>query len=225
MRNAKIVFAVLFAGSFAMPANAVPVCLETGEGQAFDIIGLKSTLMVDALSCGMAKNYDSFMLRFQPQILDSQHMMDDFFIRAGGLAGSAMEDSFTTVLANDESDAAANQGSRYCGTAAKQFAEVAALGDTMDLLNFAAGLNLAAPPDASGICPAAPTAPPLVVASAAPPRPKPAPGVVVVQQLPPVTRVAMAQKRPAVPRVVVAQKPLASPPKPVPPPYMMAQMI
>jgi hypothetical protein len=205
MRRTPIVIALLFANNFAVPALAAPACLQPGEAQAFNIIGLKSNLMVDALSCGMAKNYDLFMTKFQPQVLDAQHLMDNYFVRQGGLAGAAMEDSFVTQLANSESGAAAQKGSVFCGQAAKQFAQVGALGGTMDLVSMAVSLKLAAPPAGSGICPAAP---PVVVASAAQP--------------------AVQAPRPRlvphkVPHVMVAQKPRA--PAPAVSPYMMAQTI
>ena len=205
MRHARILFSLIFAGNFITaawtPAFAAAACLQPGEAQGFNIIGLKSVLMVDALSCDMGKNYDGFMVKFQPQILAAQHQMDAYFERAGGLAGQGLEDQFTTQLANSESDTAAAQGAAYCGQAAKQFTAVSGLGSTMDLLSYAVRLNLAAPPGTPGICPAAP---PLVVASAAPPKPR------------------AAAPKPAS-RVAALHKP--HPATPPPSPYMVAQTI
>ena len=212
MRRTRIVIALLFSSNFTMPlaAQAAPAaaCLRHSDAQAFNLIGLKSTLMVAALSCGMAKNYDLFMTRFQPQVLNAQHLMDDYFIRAGGLAGVQMEDGFVTQLANSESDAAAEQGSGFCGQAGEQFAQVAALGGSMDLISLASNLNLASPPAGSGLCPASAPPPPVVVADAAAPtpahRPHPAPH--------------------REPRILVAQKQRPAP-APVASPYLMAQTI
>lgn len=208
MRRTRIIFSLAifsnFVTSACLPAFAAPACLQPGEAQGFSIIGLKSALMVDALTCNLGQNYDSFMIKFQPQILDAQHQMDGYFERAGGLAGQALEDQFTTQLANGESDAAAGQGAGFCGQAAKQFAAVAGLGGTMDLLSYAVQLKLASPPGAPGLCPAAP---PVVVASAPPPKP------------------GLAAPKPTV-RVAAVHKPHhAAPVTPPPSPYMVAQTI
>ncbi len=207
MRCAQIIFSLVFAGNLIStawsPAIAAPACLQPGEVHGFNIIGLKSALMVGALSCDMEKNYDGFMVKFQPQILEAQQQMDHYFVRAGGLAGQALEDQFTTQLANSESDAAAAQGAAFCGQAAKQFATAAGLGGTLDLISYAVKLNLAAPPGAPAQCPAAP---PVVVASAAPPKPR--------------------TVAPKLPRLAAAHKPHpAAPSAPPPSPFMVAQTI
>lgn len=202
MNRTKIMFSLLLTASFCTPALASPACLLPGDAQDFNIIGLKSTLMVDALTCGLNKNYDSFMIKFQPKILDAQHQMDSYFARAGGLSGQSMEDEFTTQLANSESDAAAAQGAAFCNQATSQFAQAAALGGTPDLVSYALKQNLAAPPGTPSQCPGTP---PLTVASAAPPTPKPKPAA-----------------KPAA-RLAATHKP--HPAAPPPPPYMVAQTI
>ena len=70
--------------------------------QAFNIIGLKSALMVAALSCNQQQRYDAFMTQFQPHILTEQHVMDAYFRRMGR-SGQTNEDTFVTLLANDQS--------------------------------------------------------------------------------------------------------------------------
>ncbi len=169
MRRVKTILAAMLYIQFAPAALAEPApCLQPGEAQGFSIIGLKSTLMVDALTCNMNSEYNSFMTRFQPQILDAQHLMDGYFERMDGLAGQAREDEFTTQLANMES-AAASQNARFCGQAVKQFNLVMALNGTMDMVHYAASLPSVPPPNTNS-CPATPAlppaAPPLVVAQA-----------------------------------------------------------
>lgn len=210
----QTVAALIAAGFFsglAPPGRAAALCLQQGDATAFQIIGLKSTLMVEALSCGMAKSYDNFMTRFQDKVLDSQHSMDQFFIRAGGLAGVSMEDGFTTQLANEEADAAAHQGLGFCANAAKQFATVAALAGVPDMEGYAAGQKLAAPPGDAALCPVPPPAPPPTAVA-----------TVIATNLPGSARPTHLRRH-AAPRVELAQKPVA-PPKPVPV-YLAAQTI
>ena len=74
--------------------------------QAFNVVGLKSALMVAALSCNEQDKYDAFMTSFHPHILAAQHTMDAYFHKASGpYSGQKMEDNFVTLLANNQSDA------------------------------------------------------------------------------------------------------------------------
>jgi len=82
--------------------------------QAFNVIGLKSALMVGALSCDMQGKYDAFMTEFQPHILEEQHVMDAYFRRIGGHYGQSREDTFVTLLANNQSVTGIAQGKIFC---------------------------------------------------------------------------------------------------------------
>ncbi len=64
--------------------------------QAFNVIALKSALMVAALTCNQQDQYDQFMNTFQPHVLAEQHMMDAYFRRSSGYNGQAKEDDFVT---------------------------------------------------------------------------------------------------------------------------------
>jgi hypothetical protein len=95
--------------------------------QAFNIIGLKSALMVGALSCDMQGKYDTFMTTFQPHILAEQHVMDAYFRRIGGHYGQTNEDTFVTLLANNQSVTGIAQGSIFCLNNSAEFDAVLAL--------------------------------------------------------------------------------------------------
>ncbi len=60
-------------------------CMQPADTQAFNIIALKSALMVGALSCNQGEQYNAFMADFQSYLQAEQLAMDDYFIRAGGL--------------------------------------------------------------------------------------------------------------------------------------------
>lgn len=90
--------------------------------QAFNVIDLKSDLMVGALACNMRERYDAFMNRFQPHVLDAQHVMDAYFHRASGpYSGQKIEDTYVTLLANNRSVSGSAQGSNFCLDNAAEF--------------------------------------------------------------------------------------------------------
>ncbi len=129
--------------------------------QAFNVIALKSALMVAALTCNQQSQYDQFMNTFQPHVLAEQHVMDAYFRRSSGYYGQAKEDDFVTLLANNQSVGGIGQGAVFCLNNTAEFKAVLALKTPSDLDNFVTDL----PPDA-----------PVVVATAASVTPL-APGV------------------------------------------------
>ena len=105
--------------------------------QAFNVVGLKSALMVAALSCEDQTQYDAFMSSFQPHVLDAQHTIDTYFHKASGpYSGQKMEDSFITNLANNQSVAGIAQGQAFCLNNQAEFKAVLALKTNHDLDNF-----------------------------------------------------------------------------------------
>ena len=125
--------------------------------QAFNIIALKSALMVAALTCGQENQYDQFMTAFQPHVLADQHVMDNYFRRIGGYGGRAKEDQFITLLANNQSVNGINQGSMFCLNNIAEYKAVLALKTNDDLDNFVTDL----PPGAATLADAHPAVTPL----------------------------------------------------------------
>jgi len=124
--------------------------------QAFNVIGLKSALMVAALSCNQQDRYDAFMNDFQPHILAEQHVMDAYFRKIGGHYGQAKEDNFVTLLANNQSVDGIAQGSVFCLNNTAEFQTVLALKTDSDLDNFVtdqppSGITGAASPGVSTV--------------------------------------------------------------------------
>jgi hypothetical protein len=70
--------------------------------QAFNVIGLKSALMVGALSCQQQDRYDAFMGEFRPHVAESMGMLDTYFRRIYGATWRTREDAFVTLLANNQ---------------------------------------------------------------------------------------------------------------------------
>jgi hypothetical protein len=140
-------------------------CVQPPERTAFDIIALKSTLMVAALSCNQQPAYNKFMKRFQPGMLAEQHVMDGYFAHVYGLYSQMQEDSYVTTLANSQSEASISIGTAYCGDSVQLFKQVLALKSQSDLVKFTAA-NPPVQPVALNLCAPAP-APHTTIAAAA----------------------------------------------------------
>ena len=105
--------------------------------QAFNVISLKSALMVAALSCADQPKYDAFMATFQPHILAAQHVMDAYFRKASGpMSGQQMEDNFITLLANNQSISGIAQGRIFCLNSAAEYGAVTGLKTPDELDRF-----------------------------------------------------------------------------------------
>ncbi len=103
---------------------------------AFNVIGLKSALMVGALTCKTQDKYDAFMNSFQPHILAQQHVIDAYFKR---IANRTKEDVFVTSLANDQSITGLGEGAAFCLNNQAEYDAVLSLKTTDQLDAFAAG--------------------------------------------------------------------------------------
>ncbi len=125
--------------------------------QAFNVIALKSALMVAALTCNQQVQYDQFMTSFQPHVLDEQHVMDAYFKRIGGYYGQAREDDFVTLLANNQSVSGIGQGGMFCLNNTAEYKAVLALRTYSALDNFVTDL----PPNAPAVAAADPAVTPL----------------------------------------------------------------
>jgi hypothetical protein len=110
---------------------------DTQVQQAFNVISLKSALMVAALSCGDQAQYDAFMTKFQPHVLAEQRVMDAYFYKASGpYSGRKMEDDFTTLQANNQSISGIAQGRTFCLNSQAEYEAVAALKTPQELDHF-----------------------------------------------------------------------------------------
>ncbi len=145
----RFLLSVLLAATYG--GTAMAQCMRPAEEQAFNIIGLKSSLMVGALSCSQRDQYDSFMTEFQPHILAEQHIMDSYFRRIGGHYGQAREDDYVTLLANSQSENGIAEGAAYCAADAAVFKQVLAL-QTVASLDAYAASNPTAQPITITIC-------------------------------------------------------------------------
>lgn len=125
----------LIAATF-LSGNAM-ACMPRDTTEALNIIGLKSTLMVSALTCNQRSQYDRFMNRFHPYILREQHMLDAYFRQKHGRAFHHYEDSYVTDLANVQSTAGIRQGTNFCESSQRLYDQVLNLDTQSELTRFA----------------------------------------------------------------------------------------
>ncbi len=139
-----VLAATLWAGqAFATTGHAV--CARPAEMAAFDIAGLKSQLMVTALSCAAQDKYNAFVMRYRMSLVAEEHALNTYFGRAYGRYWRSKHDDYVTLLANNESE----QGTRlvvdFCRQSVGMFDQVLALPSAKDLPAYAAGKNFPQP--------------------------------------------------------------------------------
>ncbi len=114
--------AVIFAG---VPSNAVAICSSDVEQQALNTRVFQSELMVAALACNQQKQYNKFVVKFEPLLVERGKGVRAFFTRNyGGRAEKALN-RFVTRIAND----AASRGleteeSAYCEHTSQRFNQI-----------------------------------------------------------------------------------------------------
>lgn len=134
-RPASLLYCVLCAMLAGAPAAFA--CATPQEAQMFDVAGLKSELMVTAISCNADSQYNAFVTRFRPELLADDHELGAYFRHKYGRAGQAAHDSYTTNIANKMSEKGVAQGTEFCRRHLALFSEVLGLKDVSELRLFA----------------------------------------------------------------------------------------
>ncbi len=113
--------------------------------EAFDIQGLKSELMVTALSCKEQDRYNAFIQRFRPDLLKEETALNAYFKRSYGREAQREHDDYITQLANVQSERGLQAGTQFCGQRADMFSEVSALDSASDLSGYAEAKDIRQP--------------------------------------------------------------------------------
>jgi hypothetical protein len=120
------------------PAQQAPMCARPPEKEAFDVAGLKSQLMVTALSCDSQDKYNAFITRYRAGLVGDEKSLNGFFGRAYGRRSQQEHDEYITQLANAQSDLRIKYGTDFCQFNAPLLDEVLALKSDSELPAFAA---------------------------------------------------------------------------------------
>ncbi len=117
------------------------------ETDAFDVAGLKSELMVTALSCNEQDKYNAFIAHFHPDLLAEEAALNRYFSRAFGHSAQKAHDDYITQLANVQADKGLSAGVAFCQQRGAMFDEVASLDSANDLVEYAHGKDIVQPAD------------------------------------------------------------------------------
>jgi hypothetical protein len=130
-------FATLVAAALLAPGIATATCLKPYEGTAINVAGLKSQLMVTALSCDTRDRYDNFVLTFRPTLVREDTALNSYFSHHYGRSWRSEHDDYITQLANVQSEAGIHEGTQFCQDNVGLFDEVLALKTPTALMAFA----------------------------------------------------------------------------------------
>ncbi len=137
--------AILFAGSALSGAQAASLCGMSPARQAFDVEGLKSELMVTALSCGAQDRYNSFIGKFRPDLTAQESVLKSYFNSTYGRTAQKEHDDYITQLANVQSERGLRAGTSFCEQRLSMFDEVAVLDNSQDLGSYAEAKDIVQP--------------------------------------------------------------------------------
>ncbi|ACI51932.1 conserved hypothetical protein [Gluconacetobacter diazotrophicus PA1 5] len=129
----------------AQAAFAVSQCTSSPAHEAFDVQGLKSELMVTALSCNMQDRYNSFVAKFRTKLLDEEGTLNAYFHTTYGRSAQREHDDYITQLANVQSERGLKSGTAFCDQRAAMFDEVAVLESSADLSSYAQAKDIIQP--------------------------------------------------------------------------------
>jgi hypothetical protein len=129
-----VVAASLLLGQIA---NAQP-CARPADKTAFDVAGLKSQLMVTALTCDVRERYNDFVHRFQSELMQQERALTAYFGRSFGHRGQQEHDDYITSLANTLSEDGIKLGTLFCQHSVGLFDAVLALPQGATIASFAA---------------------------------------------------------------------------------------
>ncbi len=141
----RISFSALLAAGLLTGQMAMAQCVRPTDTAAFDIAGLKTSLMVTALTCNANAKYDAFVLKYRPELVNTDKALGNYFSRAHGRQGRTRQDDYVTQLANSQSQTGLRQGTLFCNHNLPIFDEVMSLRGTGELQDYAAARSVAQP--------------------------------------------------------------------------------
>ncbi len=145
-RLALLVAAATGFGSCLGPAaGAVSPCGMSPVHEAFDVEGLKSELMVTALSCSQQDRYNAFVAKFHADLNEQERALATYFTHSYGRAAQKAHDDYITQLANVQSERGLQAGTQFCDQRVSMFDEVAVLSDAGDLGGYAEAKDIEQP--------------------------------------------------------------------------------
>ena len=142
----RILFSSLVAaGLLTSQMAAAETCARPADKTAFDVAGLKSQLMVTAITCEATERYNAFILRYRPDLVAQEKVLNAYFSRSFGRRAQAQHDDYITSLANSQSQSGLKSGTGFCQENVSMFDEVMKLHGASELTDYASGKTLVQP--------------------------------------------------------------------------------
>ncbi|MDI2112268.1 hypothetical protein [Commensalibacter nepenthis] len=124
-------------------ANAA--CRTSSAHDAFNVEGLKSELMVTALSCKAQDQYNGFIKQFGSIVNDQESQLKRHFRTTYGRSAQKAQDDYITQLANVQSSQGLKAGTIFCLQRMSMFDELKPLKTATDLSQYAEAKDIAQP--------------------------------------------------------------------------------
>ena len=154
----RTLFSGLVAAGLLISPFAAAQCVRPADNSAFEVTGLKTRLMVTALTCQANDKYDAFIVKYRPELVNQDRALNGYFSRVHGRNSSKQRDDYVTQLANSESQVGTRQGSLFCNQNLPIFEEVMQLRSTSELPAYAGAKSVSQPVAVAG-CAAASVTP------------------------------------------------------------------
>ena len=130
---------VLAAGLLASQVSQAQTCARPADKTAFDVAGLKSQLMVTAITCEATERYNTFIMRYRPDLVAQEKVLTAYFVRSFGRKAQAEHDDYITSLANSQSENGLKSGTAFCDRNMAMFDDVMKLHGGAELSDYATG--------------------------------------------------------------------------------------
>ncbi|MBS0966023.1 hypothetical protein JK165_07975 [Acetobacter okinawensis] len=139
---AGVLTAGILHGSVTFAASP---CGHSPAHEAFNVQGLKSELMVTALSCSAQDRYNTFVAKFRTVLLNEEDKLNGYFRSTFGRSAQREHDDYITQLANVQSERGLQSGTIFCQQRMAMFDEVNALDTGEDLSNYSDAKDVTQP--------------------------------------------------------------------------------
>jgi hypothetical protein len=141
----RLLFSGFVAAGLLTSQIAAAQCVRPADHAALDVAGLKTQLMVTALTCHVDDRYNAFINKYRPELVAHEKAAGGYFSRTYGRSSKSRQDDYMTQLANSKSQLGLQQGSLFCDRNVGVFDEVMSLRNGTELQEYAAGRTTAAP--------------------------------------------------------------------------------
>jgi hypothetical protein len=91
---------LLGVGLLTAGIAAAEPCARPADLTALDVAGLKSKLMVTAITCNQQDRYNDFVQRFRTDLMAHERALNAYFARLYGGRAQREHDDYITSLAN-----------------------------------------------------------------------------------------------------------------------------